>query len=79
MVSTIALVEMSPDDRLLELAAILATGVLRMRRTAEQGSLEIRLESRQTCLELAPATVLTGPTVVVNGPREPEIGGAAWN
>jgi hypothetical protein len=36
-------------------------------------------ESRATCLELPGPTVLTVPTVVVNGPREPETRSESWN
>lgn len=70
--------DLSPEQRLHELAAILAAGVLRMRRPATPGSSEIRPESVETCLELPAPTVLT-VSLAVNGPREPEIGCAAWN
>ena len=71
----------SPDDRLYELASILAAGVLRIQnrpfRVVAKDD-EDSSESAATCLEVSSKAVLTVPTVV-NGQREPETEGAAWN
>jgi len=62
-----------PADRLREVAAVFAAGVLRMRRPAAEDNSEIRPESPETCLELHAPTVLTVPTFAVNSLRDKEI------
>lgn len=57
--------ELSPDERLREVASILGAGILRLRARAALPAdippAENPTESRQDCLEVPPETVLSGP------------------
>lgn len=72
----------SADDRLRELASIMAAGILRLngqhaRVGVEEGNVsrqthKIKPDFQPTCLELPANTVLSVLHGVVNGQRDPE-------
>ena len=78
MTASVQPADLSPDARLHEIAAILATGVLRMRRATTTGGSFDPPESPETCLEVPLEAVLTVSTLV-NGPRELETRSESWN